>query len=622
MHSLLHATKSGLIAAFFCGLPLAQAAVDAPVPAAPAKSGIDALKARARALHLADAPVWSALLHAEAGRSAIDDSGFLLSLPAFSPEAELEKTLDFLFAGAPDNVCRFPARYQWLKTQLDAPPLPLAQCPDVAEFREKAPADEITLVFASENLAQPASMMGHAFLKLSGRNAEGRKVAHAVSFYTDADTLNVPKLLYDSLVVGKQGFFALSPYDEKQRQYVDQEQRSMWEYRLALDAPQRELIRLHLLELKQTRLTYYFQKYNCATVVNHILALSGRPVPDARWWVTPKGVVKNADRAGLIAEKRLIAPSRWLVRALGTQTSPAERQTIRDAARQGASAAQLTDAGGDRAFVQLELARAYNQYAYLDGVLDQPTWLENDRALAEAKAARFADKQLTHSDRYDPLDTPDDAQAALSLVHDEGGAALEATVLPVSHTLADDNRAYANESGLQLFATTLKLPLANGRPILDRLTLYGMQSLMPRDELTGGLAGRFAIAYEPQRDARLDTRHALSISGALGLAQRVAGGDIDLFALAGGGLARSRERGYFYTTLEAGAVVREVWDMKTLLSVGLTDHQGGAGSTYHTVRLSQSKYFDKSRTVNLELEHLANAERRRDRVAFSFKQLF
>jgi hypothetical protein len=44
----------------------------------------------------------------------------------------------------------------------------------LAEFKARAPADTIALVFASENLAKPASMMRHILLKLQGRDPQGR----------------------------------------------------------------------------------------------------------------------------------------------------------------------------------------------------------------------------------------------------------------------------------------------------------------------------------------------------------------------------------------------------------------------------------------------------------------
>lgn len=469
--------KSGLVAAFFLlYLQLASASAP-PISEDVGLHAADQINAAAKAGQIYKSPVWSALLHASNGHPNIADANFLLSLPNFSLESELRQTIDFLYRGEQSNVCRFPARYLWLRKQLDAPELPLDECKDIVEFRQKAPLDEITLVFASETIAQPASMLGHAFLKFSGKNAQGQQVSHAISFYTDADTINLPKLLFDSLVIGKKGYFSLSPYNEKQQLYVDDEQRNLWEYQLALDSFQKELIRLHLHELKQSQLIYFFHRYNCATLLDFILQLSGKSIPDTDRWVTPKDLIKHAQQAGLIADTRVITPSHWLVRTLADQVTAIEQQSIKKQVQSGTVADGLDRSGSESAFIRLELARAYNQHAYLKDNLDKRLWLVNDRDLAVIKRESFPDKSLNTDNRYNPINTPGDSQIALAIQHDKDGDALSVTVIPVSHTLNDDNRNYASETSLQLLAPTIKIPLNNGRPKLDRLTIYDMQSL-------------------------------------------------------------------------------------------------------------------------------------------------
>ena len=134
---------------------------------------------------------WRALLHVSGRGPDIRDPGFLLTSEHFSPASELRATIAFLYEAAPQNVCRFPARYFWLRARLPITELPVADCAELEEFRRRAPADAIDLVFASENLAQPSSAMGHLFLKLSGTSESGSYVSHSVSFYTDTATLNL-----------------------------------------------------------------------------------------------------------------------------------------------------------------------------------------------------------------------------------------------------------------------------------------------------------------------------------------------------------------------------------------------------------------------------------------------
>lgn len=579
------------------------------------------LKQSALTQHLEQSPVWSALLHTEQGQANIKDLDFLLSLPNFSPAAELQRTIDFLYQGEVTNVCRFPARYLWLQQQLHAPELSLDVCPDIVEFTRKAPLDDIALVFASENIAQPASMLGHAFLKFSGSNAEHRQVSHAISFFTDADSINLPKLLFDSMVIGKTGYFSLSPFSEQQHHYVDEDQRNIWEYHLHLDADQKELIRLHLLELKQSHLTYFFQKYNCATVIKFILSLSGQRLPDSGWWVTPRSLVKSTVQAGLVDGTSITSPSRWIVHKLAEQTSVSDQQAIRSQVLQGDMDAYLTLPASEPAFIQLELARAYNQYAYAEGKLDEATRQANEDILNRAQQANFADKVLDVDARFDPLNTPGENQISVAARHDGSGNLLALTVLPISHTLIDDNRGYSIESSLQLFATTINYSLTDNRASLERLIIYDMQSLMPYDMLTGGLSGHFHIAIEPRLNPQFELARTFTASGAIGIAKRYAQ-DLDLYVMGGGGVGISKAQTAPFITLETGAVVREVWDMKSLISTTFTNNLTGTDLHYFTLGWTQTKYLDQSNSLSVAFKRDFNGNQSQYSVELAYKRIF
>ncbi|MDD4977159.1 MAG: DUF4105 domain-containing protein [Gallionella sp.] len=616
MHFVRRFKKGGLIAAFFLLLPISGAVFGAPDSAEVAER----LKLAAQSAKMYQAPVWSGLLHAENGHANITDKDFLLSSPDFSVEREMQATIDFLYQGASKNVCRFPARYYWLKQQLNAPALALDSCPDIAEFRKKAPLDEISLVFASEMISQPSSMLGHAFLKFSGKNDQGQVVSHAISFYTDANTYNIPKLLFDSLVVGKQGYFSLSPYAEKQQRYVDEEQRNVWEYQLNLDAFHRELIRLHILELKQAKLTYYFHSYNCATLINFILSLSGKPIANDVW-VTPKELIRNADAAGLIADTRVTTPSRWLFAALSNQVSTEERRAIVQQVKQGAFADNSAQAGTEYAFIRLELARAYNQYAYLAGELDKARWQDNERTYTQIKAARYPEMSLESTSRYNPRYTPKESQVSLATQYDSSGASLVLGMLPVSHTLKDDNRSYASESNLQLFDVAIKTSLRSGKTQLDHLTIFDMTSLVPYDEITGGLSSRFHIAIEQQLTNSLTSTQAMVLGGAVGRSKRIYD-DIDLYVLAGGGAGSTGRNGFLYTNIEAGLILREVWDMKSLLSLSRNNSQIETGAHYNSLNFTQSKFIDSTHTIQLDWRRDMSTSSQKNMVAIRFKKLF
>lgn len=617
MRAIYHPIKSGLIAAFFV-LPIwLVSAADMPQT----NKDVDRLMEKAIAEEIYKLPGWSALLHSKNGYTNISDPQFLLSYRNFSLASELKQTINFLYEGNPNNVCRFPARYYWLRQHLDIPELPLDACPDVLEFRQKSPLNNISIVFASESVSQPASMLGHSFLKLSGKDNQGKEVTHAITFYTDVNTYNLPKLLFDSLIIGKQGYFALAPYAEMQQRYVDNEQRNLWEYTLLLNDFQIELIRLHLLELKDTKLTYFFQKYNCATLLNFVLSLTDKSMPDNVWWLTPKDLIKNAQHAGLINSTRIVTPSRWLYRAIATQIPLQTQRTIRQKIIQGEIDNNFFEPNNEASFIQLELARAYNQYAYHAKELNNSVWAENENSLSKIKEHFFTDMLLSSNDKKNPINTPEDRQVSLSTQNDNGEQSLILTALPVSHTLLDDNRGYAAESSLQLFSTSLKAPFSGGQLSLNQLVFFDMKSLMPYDEFTGGKSGQLHIAIEPHKNSQLENIQVFTTSGALGITNRIVP-DVDLFSFLGGGVDFQGQSGLLYTTIEAGTIIREVWDMKSLLSITRTDNQIDQRFNYYTVWLSHSKFISRNNTINLDWKLDVSETSRHNLLSLTLKNIF
>jgi len=161
---------------------------------------------QAVAKQLYDSQIWLSLLHVINNKTYIEDHSFLLSNPNFSAKQELINSIQYLLDDNADinHRCRFPARDFWLRKQLNLPEVSYSHCLDFAEFLDKAPADKVSLVYASENISQASSMMGHTLLKVSGKNSKHIDVEHGVSFYTEVKGFNLPKIIYDSIIVGKE----------------------------------------------------------------------------------------------------------------------------------------------------------------------------------------------------------------------------------------------------------------------------------------------------------------------------------------------------------------------------------------------------------------------------------
>ncbi len=631
-------TESGFRAAFFSLCPWMRSLCLAVIlacgtAAAWAQQAIatpddaSAWQAAATRLALARTEAWYALLHLRGGTPQILDEKFLLSLPGFTPERELAATLAYLYGPqSAQAVCRYPARYLWLQRALSLPELPIGQCQQLQEFIRRAPAERISLIFASENLSQPSSMMGHLFLKLEGPRADGVSVAHAVAFFTDTDTINLPKLLYDSMVVGKRGYFVLTPFRDEVNLYAVEEQRSMWEYELKLDAFSRQLVQAHMHELRQSHITYFFQDYNCATLVQHILAV-GEPTMllGKEWWTTPKGVVQRAQAVGLIGSSSVTTPSRWRVRALRESMASSQVEAVRAqvTTRQTDGLVQApanTPSDVQQGFLALELARAYNTYLFEQKHIAHADWLAYGEQLNQIQQQRYAGLELNTGDQKSPANAPPDRQVSVGWQDLGGKPYLRLGLQPVSHALVDDNRQQFSESELRLFDGAVLVSPQDGRLKLAHFTLYAAESLLPRDSLTGGLSGRFKIGVEPQAQVQRPDKHALLIEGAAGYTWRMTD-DLDAFGLLGGGWGY-RGQGYVYTQPSVGVVVREVFDMKTVLQLSRISSPLGQEQSSQVLKASQIKYIDRQRSVLLEWQRTKQGSRTVNQGLAVLKYLF
>lgn len=209
-------------------------------------------------------------------RSDVQNAAFFLSPDGqVDPEAELKATLAAFFAPVGDDPnqhpqCRFVARYQWLKTQLDFSKAGLSEraCPLFERWANLPHVQTISLVFASAYMGNPASLYGHILLKI---NSAGDLFAHSLlsptfNFGAVVDAEDDP-LSYAAkgLFGGYIGRFSDERFYNYNHIYGETELRDLWEYELNLDEQQRRRIIYHAWELLQgIDFVYYFALDNCA----------------------------------------------------------------------------------------------------------------------------------------------------------------------------------------------------------------------------------------------------------------------------------------------------------------------------------------------------------------------
>lgn len=237
---------------------------------------------RARELDIAHSRGWFRLLHyrqrgPRPAVSQVDGRRFFLAPDgAHDPDAELVATLvafaEPVTAGHEDEhaLCRFPARRRLLDDQLHfGNALPQVVCPALTRFRLDLDPVSVSLVYVANYLDNPASAFGHTFLRLKKRRPAGSRASsaeldHSVEYTATTDTDNPFLYAFKGLTGLFPGVFRFHSFAAKAHEYENAEARDLWEYDLNLNQAEVELLTLHLWELSDTHLDYYYLTKNCS----------------------------------------------------------------------------------------------------------------------------------------------------------------------------------------------------------------------------------------------------------------------------------------------------------------------------------------------------------------------
>lgn len=541
------------------------------------------------ALGLPHHAVWEALLHLDRQQPQIKDRSFLLSGSAFSPRSEMLATLEHLWGLQAGAVCRFPARYLWLQKQLKLPELPLDQCPDWVELSTRAPLETLSLVFVSESVSLPASMMGHSFLKLAGRNPAGEAVEHVISFYTPAESYNLPKLYWEAMVSGKDGVFALAPFDEVARKYLELEKRNLWVFELQTRPEDRQLIQAHLLELKQTKLLYWFHSYNCATLLRNLIALTGRLPASTQWWETPKDLGKAVQEAGLVSRTEVQLTSEWLVDHMHGE------------------------AALDQPWLQGIVAKARLDTLLAQKKLSPEQWASSVSALAATDGAVPLEPALN------PSASPPDSQVQWGFYRLHGEDRVRLVLLPLSHQFLDIQAHTQAETQLEFMSAALSWGPSSGLRV-DHLNVYAMRSLNPWNPTTRRFSNEFKLGYD-QLAPHSSLRRGLQVHTGWGGTYRVHR-SADVYALGGLGWGRGLASYRVRAAQEWGAVARLGPGTKANIAIRITDALGRAEPRLVQRKLALTRALSTEYSFHVQLTRTRTAGRTENGLEASLKHLF
>lgn len=238
-------------------------------------------------------------------------SFFMSSLGNQNPEAELRQSLEafadpseFLKNGRGHPQCLYPARYITLKKQFGLQ-IKDVSCPAFDSWFQMRKEGDVEIVYAAQYLSNPASIMGHTFIKF-----ENPKVVNNLNLATGyaADippNTSAAAYISNGLFGGFKGVFAEFPYYRKVHEYTIIDSRDLWEYKLALTPEQKKLFLAYIWELSlNAEIPYHFTNQNCSS---EILAALQAVVPGAKlldrsssFYLTPIDSIQRISKNNLI----------------------------------------------------------------------------------------------------------------------------------------------------------------------------------------------------------------------------------------------------------------------------------------------------------------------------------
>ena len=584
---------------------------------------------KAISLKLYDSHVWKNLLHVKGNKPSINHPSFLCSFPKFSLKNELKMTIESFFntkvKDDKSTICKYPARYVWLKDQLSLTDrdFPTVNCKSFNQYLEKTGAENLKLVFVSENTTSPSSMMGHIFFKLSGIDKKNIKREHAVSFFTVIDTLNIPSLLVQSTITGMKGFFLLRPYKEQVDRYLKEENRNIWEYTLNLSKGEKQLIYFHFWELKDVKIKYLFTGFNCATIVHDMLSMGSIKLENNyHLWITPKDVIKDAKKNKIIKNVSLKASNKWQIKMLLDELKESKNTMfLNNSYYHDIKSFNNLKYSHDikTMYLEKELLLSYTEYMYHNNEINS-TVFDNIHKIIEIKKTNVKNDYMLDLIKYkNPLNTFNDTQASLAYVYKNNKKYLGLSFLPASNTLFDDNREYFGESDLKIMAFNI---LANKYKIkLDSFDLYSMKSLVPWDTFTGGVSSALKLNYESHYDKKLGDFKAYNISVGLGYTKQFFN-DIFVYSLLNVGIGYGKSEIYAYFYPEIGLLMYEVFDMKTILNYKYIYNQHNSNDGYYDISMEQSIFLDKKMRIGIGIDYKSIYEKDQINYIFSLNYFF
>ncbi len=470
---------------------------------------------------MASTRAWHKLLHYQktwtGGWESEADAQIFFSAPdgKTNPQGELEAALESFFqdpaqieSGKMHPQCTFPARYTWLKRQLQFDPskLPEQPCLRLDSWIQKLDPHSITMVFASYYINNPSSMFGHTLLRIDSQAKSKYKklLNYGVNYAANPDTDN--PILYALRGVGGylKGVFTVFAYSLKV-----QESRDLWEYELNLNADTMDTLLRHLWELGEIYFDYYYFQENCSY---HMLTVLEAADPnlhltdDIFWGVIPGDTLK-----ALVNQEGLVSKVVYRPAILSKMSHKIEQMT-------GPEKEVLYDLVADEAtlkrdsFQALEVPQKalvldalldYKEHMYVQQRVDDPTKpISVPRELLLERSKLKFKRQDTETTRFStpPENGHGTDRFRLAMGHNDSELFQEIGYRPALHDLLAKEDGYDRHSQILMMDGRYRYYHETKRFRVERFQLIDIITLTPFEPIFKRPSWKMSLGFDRIRD--------------------------------------------------------------------------------------------------------------------------
>ncbi len=402
--------------------------------------------------------------------------------------------------------CQSPARAKVLVDARWLPPVPPGFCPAFEGWLTNLRPAGVSLVYAAQYGGNPGSYMGHLFLKVrSTKRGPALSVALDVIDQTFGFVALIPEdtgpLVYAAygLFGGFSGGFVGNDFYQLGFEYQAIESRDLWEYQVALEGREVELLLAELWELmRHGPYKYRFFDGNCAAMLGEML-WAVRPdikePPGRGLFTTPHHVVKWLVRHHLIADAKAWPSERAAFLARLSRLSDEETAAVEADFR----ANQVTPGQNYRYYDALVARFDYEETRTRKPPMPPFSAARSKALSALAHAALPADAQ--------PAPLPASSNPALAhpmtlgllgLGGRKDGAFIDLELRPAGHDLLDPPAGFSNDMALAFLSGRVRYDGEAKLLRIHEFDLMRMKNLAPFSLLDLAPAWTFRTGvYDP-----------------------------------------------------------------------------------------------------------------------------